>query len=866
MSIISLGNLLNGNNILRMPQGDGDDGSGTFDASKLAQAALEDLKIQERKFELNKGILESLGDQLGAARESIEIERIRLNESIKYLKNIRDTEGALEDMARQGQGAFEEFEKILKVSSLTAAQQAEINNSLDGTSEGLGTAIEKLTEFRAQQEISKDFARDIASSTSRLASKMGIAADFSKTTAGSFAKIGKDFLSGDRAANTKVILGALDGMASPINMVASLLDIAGKKLMALNKAAVDLKVSTGFANDFQTEMTAVADSVSAVGVTLESSNTAFAAVTKNIQGINLMGGDMRKVLSTSAAELTKIGVTAEASAKGFNLFMKTFKMGGREAEAAFKGVVALGEDIGLTASEMGTEFNSAMGYLSSFGKEGVQAFKDLAAQAGVTGIAISKLLGMTKAFDKFSDGAKKAATLNAVLGTSLSSMALMTMNPAERMNELRRQIKAVTDNGRQMTQAQKLFTKEAMGYASVAEMMADLQASPAELQARADAAQRQADIEERMAKAMTQLVPLADQLSMAFSKLATNKELINVMSTLIGAFTFFIENIEATVGVVGLLSIAYGALTVKTAASTLATVANGTAAASTSAFDAIKIALKIKEAAATEAAAAAQMAYGRALLMTGGKVMLFIGLMYLLYKAFTKRGSPMLYMMPFFVAAGIFLMGRALDTIGPKAMLAALALAVLAAGIALVFYGMSAFIDSITGLFDVLINGVDALPIVTLSLIALGMAFVFLGNMATFGSMGIFLGLAALGAMLILFKATGSSMKEMFGAGEEILKIGSGIEKFGQGLNNIKSAVAEIKSITKDKGLFAASISGESTSFVMGEGPTVGKLFKNNKIEVDVKIPDIAIPPINVTVKIGDEQLRDIVRKEVNKK
>ena len=81
-----------------------------------------------------------------------------------------------------------------------------------------------------------------------------------------------------------------------------------------------------------------------------------------------------------------------------------------------------------------------MGYLASFGEEGIQSFKDLAAQAGVTGVAISKMLDMTKAFDKFSDGAKKAALLNSVLGTSISAMAMNTMLPAERMAELRKQV------------------------------------------------------------------------------------------------------------------------------------------------------------------------------------------------------------------------------------------------------------------------------------------------------------------------------------------------------------------------------------------------------------------------------------------
>ena len=108
-------------------------------------------------------------------------------------------------------------------------------------------------------------------------------------------------------------------------------------------------------------------------------------------------------------------------------------------------------------------------------------------------------------------------------------------------------------------------------------------------------------------------------------------------------------------------------------------------------------------------------------------------------------------------------------------------------------------------------------------------------------------------------------MADMFGAGDEIMKIGTGIEKFGQGLNNIKSAVGEIKGAIGNKGLFAGSVSGDTSSLIMGDGVAVAKLFKNSKIEVDVKMPEISMPKVEVKVFIGNEELRDIIRKEVTR-
>ena len=859
--------------ILRMPMGTGDGGGsqvgGGFDPAQAAQAQLESLEIQEKRSKIEKEIAETLGNSLEAAKQQIEIDRIRVSSAIEILDTYKNQEDAIAKAAAEGVTLQQLLEKNLKNSRLTVEEQKKMLEVRQGEVLTLDTVIDRLKEYRARQEQSKDLARDIASSTSTLARNMGIAADFSKTTAGKFAEMGQKFLSSDRAASTKAIMGAITGMVNPMNILSSLFDIAVKKMIALDKAAVGLRVATGFARDFQGEMTAVAASTAQVGVTLEKSNEAFGAVVKTIKGINQQSPQFVANLADSAAKMTKLGVSAQTSAKNFDLLIKSFKMTDTEATSMMESMAAKASDLGLTAEEMGTEFNSAMGYLSSFGKEGIKAFEDLAAQAGVTGLAISKMLDMTKAFDKFSEGAKKAATLNSVLGTSLSSMALMTMNPAQRMTELRNQINAATGGVKNMTQAQKLFTAEAMGYSSVAEMMRDLQASPSELRERAELANRQAKIQERLANAMTELLPLTERISMAFQKLATNDKFIRnlgmAIEFVINSVVFLVENIEALLIIgAGLmlwtskmslrslyLGFSYGRATGQLTLHALATKA---AAAGSAILSGITSMLTLNM---------SGLAFVTNLTM--GKLLLFVGLAYLLIKVLTKPNSPPLYLIFGVIAISVAALGMALNSMGPMAIIAALALTLLAGAMSFMFYGISAIVDSITGLFGVLINGVDALPIVTLSLIALGMAFVFLGNMATFGSMGIFLGLAALGAMLILFKLTGASMKDMFGAGEEILKIGSGIEKFGQGLNNIKSAVAEIKSITKDKGLFAASVSADSTSFVMGEGATVGKLFKNSKLEIDVKVPEIAIPAINVTVKIGETELKKMINDEVTR-
>ena len=51
----------------------------------------------------------------------------------------------------------------------------------------------------------------------------------------------------------------------------------------------------------------------------------------------------------------------------------------------------------------------------------------------------------------------------------------------------------------------------------------------------------------------------------------------------------------------------------------------------------------------------------------------------------------------------------------------------------------------------------------------------------------------------------------------------------------------------------------------MGQGTAVAKLFKNSKIEVDVKMPDITMPKVDVRVYIGNEELKTLINKEITR-
>ena len=87
--------------------------------------------------------------------------------------------------------------------------------------------------------------------------------------------------------------------------------------------------------------------------------------------------------------------------------------------------------------------------------------------------------------------------------------------------------------------------------------------------------------------------------------------------------------------------------------------------------------------------------------------------------------------------------------------------------------------------------------------------------------------------------------------------------KIATGFNEIKSAVMELANI-KVSGMLAFQSDGARTSMIMGSVATeMAMLLNGGKIEVDIKMPEMAMPEINVKVYIGDRELRDIIRTEV---
>jgi len=86
-------------------------------------------------------------------------------------------------------------------------------------------------------------------------------------------------------------------------------------------------------------------------------------------------------------------------------------------------------------------------------------------------------------------------------------------------------------------------------------------------------------------------------------------------------------------------------------------------------------------------------------------------------------------------------------------------------------------------------------------------------------------------------------------------------DKIASGVQKVKSALMELSTLKID-GFLAMTTDGTSSSMVMGSEGLI-KQISDGKLTVDVKMPDMKMPDINVKVFIGSTELQDIVRTEV---
>tara|TARA_R110001599_G_scaffold349496_1_gene577916 strand:- start:221 stop:1705 length:1485 start_codon:yes stop_codon:yes gene_type:complete len=457
-------------------------------------------------------------------------------------------------------------------------------------------------------------------------------------------------------------------------------------------------------------------------------------------------------------------------------------------------LVMLGRQVGITSSRMAADFAAAADTLAVYGKNQMNVFKELAAQIKGTGLEMGTLLGMASKFDEFDSAADTIGKLNAVLGTNISTVAMLNMNEAERVKTIKEQVQASVGSFDSLDKHTQRYVTHAMGLKSVAEAQRLLNMSQSETAANAAKMKEQADIQAELAEATASMVPMMQKLKLLGMKI------FMVFSPLISFFTMVIDGLEFLYVHISEFfeSMASGAV-----------VAN-----------ILKVALVVLLG---------------TLLVLGSyisvPVAIFLGLASAIgavYEWLYKPGSKS-------IAGGIFGdVGASIEAFGNMLYMPIAKLKEFAGHVA----GLWGWLHK-PGSLSLAGGIMDK---------AIGKSMKAFGDDAKAAG-GDIDGLSGKmdGLHDTAHKGPGNSFDIQAMASLDTSKIADGFSK-------IKSAVMELSNI-KMAGFLAMHTTGDSSSFIMGSDGLI-KSISEGKLVVDVKMPKMEIPDVKVKVFLDGEELR----------
>ena len=478
-------------------------------AISLNDQLIERLQIQIEQNEDNAELVDRLKE---SQQKIVEDNTLLVKKSSEYQKNV-DAMG-------------KSFDSISSVLSKLA--KGDFLGVLTSAADGLGAKFKEL----AKDNISKFYA-GIKSGVPKLKDLGAAMTGNGGLVSGLSSAGGAMNALGTSAIASTVSLGVFLAAAGAVIVVLAALAVAIGAVMILANFTLELENSarqltkvTGLSKDFSHAMHENATELRAMGIAAEDINNSVTALNATFTDFSMLSTTTAKRVTDTTAVLSKLGMSADDSAKGFQTLTKGFAQTPDAAADTMVAMDALARDLGVSTSKIGADFAAAAGHLQKLsGPEAIQSFKQLSVISKATGIEVSRLLAITERFDTFEGAATQAAKLNAALGGNfVNSMELLTAtNPAERFGMIR---DAILDAGLsfdEMSYYQKKFYADSMGMADVGELAlamsgdfsavnSELGKTQADYEAAAERAKSFQSVQEQLKNSFYQLMPVITPL------------------------------------------------------------------------------------------------------------------------------------------------------------------------------------------------------------------------------------------------------------------------------------------------------------------------------------------------------------------
>lgn len=578
------------------------------------------------------------------------------------------------------------------------------------------------------------------------------------------------------------------------------------------------------------------------GVNTEGLTKSLQALRNGLVDVKSGSAAVNNEMINMVAQLERLGVSADISAKNMLFFQRSMGMSKAAATNATISLLGIARALDMDPGKVSAQFANMQGSLRMFGKDAIRIFKDTAAAAKGMGIEMDRLFQIAEGYRSLEGAYTVAGRLNAILGGPMvSGMQLLQKsweNPVEAVRYLSSAMKAA---GKEFDSLPPILTQviaKVAGFQNADELARIMNEDKVAAKEARDNMEKFGMTTEEVTKINKDYLTLGEQLQMWFKTFAV-RELVPVIDNLKSFLTVLIDINKAMHGyfftgallVVGLKILATWIWGIGTAlkAATLALISN---TASTAANDlAQKKLAATTQIAAVKAGAATKMMMGFGVAMIGvgigvGAAAVGIGYMAKSFALLEPNQLAALNktLLGMGIALGVLviampLMGKfAAAAAGPMMAFGA-GVALVGGGIALMGLGIKFAADGMAVLLGVFIQHVEILPTLAegVALLAGAMA-AFVGTLAIAGALAPLVG-TGIAAMAVAVGTLAVALK--FIKTEDLAAIGNVMSGIGN-IAAAKNATANLKAAA----LMVSNVLDAIDDIDTEKGETAARVFR----------------------------------------
>jgi hypothetical protein len=297
---------------------------------------------------------------------------------------------------------------------------------------------------------------------------LGIGATGTGGVAGMAMKAGEDLVD-SAVSNVQTAMDSIQ-QAVGIDVPKSLGDLAGqivKLRVGLDDLSKDVGRATGLFTQLGGQLEDVAQRNRDLGATFERTSKAMIGLDQGFSLLARSSKQQRRETLRFTLALENLGVAAEDSGKGLEVFARGTAMSQEAARKSTERLIQLGRQIAYKGgpAQMMKDIAEIGPMIAKFGSGTEQVLGGLAKQARETGLSMREIFDVSDQFDTFDSAMEKAGQLNAQFGLGLSGTALMRADDEERKRMIVDSFQAQYGSFEGLgDRRQKQFMAEALGF------------------------------------------------------------------------------------------------------------------------------------------------------------------------------------------------------------------------------------------------------------------------------------------------------------------------------------------------------------------------------------------------------------------